>query len=76
MTTAAVATAATSRTVAFGPGFVDLEVAAAKGFAIEVRNGFGRFGVIGHFDKGEAASPAGLAIGDNMNAPDLAKGLE
>src|ERR1700752_4118748 len=76
MTTTAAAAAATSRTVAFGPGFVDLKIAAAKFLAVEVRNGFGGFGVIGHFYKGETASSAGFAIRDNMNAPNLAEGLK
>src|SRR5438874_2056683 len=76
MTTAGASAAITAGAVAFRPGFVDLEIAAAELFAIEARDSVGGFRIIGHFDKGEAASPAGFAIGDNMNAPDLAEGLE
>src|SRR5947208_1382324 len=74
--TAGASAAITAGAVAFRPGFVDLEIAAAELFAIEARDSVGGFRIIGHFDKGEAASPAGFAIGDNMNAPDLAEGLE
>jgi len=76
MTTAAVAAAATARSVAFGPSFVDLEIASAERFAVEGGHGIGGFGIIGHFHKSETASSAGLAIGGNMNAPDLSEGLE
>jgi hypothetical protein len=76
MTAARAPAAITARAVGFGPSLVDLEIASAELLAIEGRNGFGGFGIIGHFHKGEAARPAGLAIGDNMNAPDLAEGLE
>jgi hypothetical protein len=76
MTTAAAATAATARSVGFGPSLVDLEIASADRLAIEGRDGFDGFGIIGHFHKSEAARSTGLAIGDNMNAPDLAEGLE
>jgi hypothetical protein len=76
MTTGVVATAATARTVAFWPGFVDLEITAAELFAVEGGHSFASFGIIGHFHEGKAASPAGLAIGDNVDAPDLAEGLE
>src|SRR5438034_515538 len=76
MSTAGASAAITAGAVAFRPGFVDLEIAAAELFAIEARDSVGGFRIIGHFDKGEAASPAGFAIGDNMNAPDLAEGLE
>src|SRR5690242_9957487 len=69
---AAIATGA----VALRPGFVDFEITAAKRFPIERGNGVGGFRIIWHFHKSEAASPAGLAIGHNMNASDLAKGLE
>ncbi|HVH60169.1 MAG TPA: hypothetical protein VM709_07535 [Candidatus Sulfotelmatobacter sp.] len=76
MTTAAAAAAITTGAVAFRPGFVDLEIAASELFAIEGRDGFGGFHIIWHFDKREATGPARFAIGDNMNAPDLAEGLE
>jgi hypothetical protein len=76
LTTAAAVTAATTGTVGLGPGFVDLEIAAAERFAVEGGYGIGGFGIIGHFHKSETASSAGLAIGGNMNAPDLSEGLE
>lgn len=76
MTTAGAPAATTAGAIGFGLSFVDLEIASAELFAIEGGDGFGGFGIIGHFHKGEAASPAGLAISDNMNAPDLAEGLE
>ena len=76
MTTAGASAVITAGAVAFRPGFVNLEVAAAELFAIEGRDGVGGFRIIWHFDKREPASPAGFAIGDNMNAPDLAEGPE
>src|SRR5947207_55496 len=76
MTTAAAVAAAIAGPVSFGPGLVHFEIAPAELFAIEGRDGFGSFRIIGHFHKGEAASPASFAIGDNMNATDLAEGLE
>jgi hypothetical protein len=73
---AAAVTANTTGTIGFGPGFVDLKIAAAERFTIQGGHGIGGFSIIGHFHEGETASPAGLAIGGNMNAPDLSEGLK
>src|ERR1700680_1529598 len=76
-TTAGVAAAA-FWPAAFFPGarFVYLQVAPANLFAVETGDGFGGFGVIGHFHESKAAGPAGLAVGGNVNACDLAERLE
>jgi hypothetical protein len=81
-TLAAPAPAATTRSARTSAGFrfracfVYLQIAAADVFAVQSCNGFGCFGVIGHFDKTETARASGLAIGGDVDAGELAEGLE
>src|SRR5215472_3296758 len=76
-TTGASATAIAARgSLALGPRFVDLEVAASRFFSVEGGNGLRCLRVIGHFHKSKTASTACFPIGDNMNASDLPKRLE
>src|SRR3984885_2914982 len=72
-TTRAARTAAGFR---FRASFVYLQIAATDVFAVESCNGFGCFGVIGHFDETEAARASGFAIGGDVDAGELAEGLE
>jgi hypothetical protein len=69
-----------ARTAAAGFGFrasfVDFQIAAADVFAVQGRDGFGCFGIVGHFDETETAGPAGLAIGGDVHAGELAERLE
>jgi hypothetical protein len=79
--TAAAPTAATwsARSAAgfgFRAGLIYFQIAAADVFAVERRDGFRRFGVVGHFDETEAARAAGLAIGGYVHAGELAEGLK
>jgi hypothetical protein len=75
-TITAATSAGTKTTGFFRASFVNFDVAAANGSAVESRDGFGGFFVIGHFDESEAASTAGFAIHDYPNAGDRAEGLE
>jgi hypothetical protein len=73
------ATARAARSAAgfrFRASFVYLQIAATDVFAVESCNGFGCFGVIGHFDETETARASGLAIGGDVDAGELAEGLE
>jgi len=56
--------AATTETTALGAGtrFVYVQRAAVQFLAVEGFDGLHGFGLIGHFDKGEAARLAGVAI--------------
>src|ERR1700722_18956930 len=79
--TAAAPTAATwsTRSAAgfgFRAGFIYFQIAAADVFSVERRDGFRCFGIVGHFDETETARAAGLAIGGDVHAGELAEGLE
>src|SRR6516164_5441247 len=62
--------------LALGPRFVYLEVAASHFFSVESGNGLRCLRVIGHFQERKTASTACFPIGDNMNAPYQPKRLE
>ena len=61
-TTAAATTAAESTALGTRTRFVDVQRAAVKFLAIKSLDGFRRFGLIGHFDKGKAARLTCVAI--------------
>ncbi|HTM51976.1 MAG TPA: hypothetical protein VL285_24945 [Bryobacteraceae bacterium] len=61
-TTAAATAAAESTALGTGTRFVDVQRAAVQFLTVEGFDGFGRLGLIGHLDKGEAAGLAGVAI--------------
>jgi hypothetical protein len=78
--TAAAAATWAARTAAAGfrfrTGFVNFQVAAADIFAIQRRDRFGSFGIIGHFDEAETTRASGLAIGSDVHASELAERFE
>jgi hypothetical protein len=59
-----------------GARFVHLQNPPAHFLAIQPGNGFGRFVVVRHLDKGEPSSAAGLAVFGNVDARDLAERLK
>jgi hypothetical protein len=62
-TTATVAAAAAeSAALGAGTGFIDVQRAAVQFLTIEGLDGFGRLGLVGHFDKGKAAGLPGIPI--------------
>jgi hypothetical protein len=65
--TAAVAAVSTAATIFLGFGFVDIESAAVHVAAIDGSDGFVSCGVIGHFDESEAARPAGVTVGNQVD---------
>src|ERR1700683_1427275 len=64
----AAARAAWTAGFGLGPSFVDLEIAAAEGFAVERGDSLGRIRVIDHFHETEAARFTGFAVGSHMNS--------
>src|SRR5580704_2734358 len=77
---AATTTTWTARSAAAGfrfrTCFIHFQIAAAYVFAVERCDGFRCFGVVGHFDETETTRAAGLAIGGDVHAGELAEGLE
>jgi hypothetical protein len=59
-----------------GARFVDLEIAPADFFSVEACNGFGCFGIVGHFHKREPAGTSRLAVRRNVDARDLPEGFK
>src|SRR6516225_1023606 len=62
--------------LALGPRFVDLEVAASHFFSVESGTGLRCLGVIWHFHESKPASTSCLAVSRDVNAPDLPKRLK
>jgi hypothetical protein len=60
----------------FRARFVYFQIAATYVFAVERCDRFRRFGVVGHFDETETTRAAGLAIGGDVHAGELAERLE
>jgi hypothetical protein len=60
--TAATAAAAATATAAAGLSFVDADGATHPLNILEIFNCLGLFGLVGHFDKGETALAAGVAV--------------
>jgi hypothetical protein len=61
-TAATTATAAAAATAAAGLSFVDADGATHPLNILEIFNCLGLFGLVGHFDKGETALAAGVAV--------------
>ena len=57
-------------------GLIHFQIAPSDFFSIETCNRLGRFGIIGHLDKSEAASSSCLPIHCNVNPRNLSKRLE
>jgi hypothetical protein len=73
---AATRSARTASGFRFRASFVHLQIAAADVFAVQSCNGFGCFGVIGHFDEAETARASGFSIGRDVDPGELAEGLK
>lgn len=72
-TTTAITAKSTTRTaLRFGTGFVDIQRTAVQVPAVKTVYGGGPFRVYAHFDEGEAASLARVAIGDDIHPIDRA----
>jgi hypothetical protein len=79
-TTAAGTSAAAARSagtaLSLGTGFVDIQCAAAKIFAVQSRDGFFGFRGVGHFYKCKSSGASGVTVGDQADLIDFAVRFE
>jgi hypothetical protein len=62
--------------IGLGPGFVDIQCAAAEFFPIQSRDGFLGFRGVGHFYECESSRASGIAVGNQADLINFAVRLK